>query len=611
MKTVGNLQLMRGPFGYCIRGSHPILKITSADTAHVLIRINHIATSNVNDLVVESKANITKRFDDFFSVENLRTCRIPKCGNCKCGKCPLGSNKYSRKDERELSLITQGLTHDSKASRWTASYPWIKSPKTLPNNLPSCLARLRATKKRLAKRGVAYTKAYGDQINDMVERGVARKLTRDEMKKYQGPVHYLPHHEVLKPDSKSTPIRIVFNSSASYMGHVLNDYFAKGPDMLCDLFGILLRFRQNPVAIVGDISKMYNSVLISEVDKMTHRFLWRYMNIDKEPDHYCLQTVTFGDRSSGVIAMTALHKTAEMYKDKYPETATMIINNSYVDDIIHSCESTVEALEKITTTEEILKVGGFQMKQWVFAGSHDMTEDSKIIDTEVEKVLRMIWEPKKDQFSYKVRINFSARCKNIRTGPDLTVKEIVQEIPKQLTKRMILSQVASLYDPLGLAIPFTIWCKLLMRQLITLKQERKPDEQLGWDEPIPDVMHAQWVRLFQDMYALKDLKFKQCIKPNDAIGNPTLVVYADASNTAYSTCVYIRFELKNGTFSAQLLAAKSRIAPIRQITVPRLELCTAVLSARLQKAIEKETSFVFDRILHLTDSRVVRSQIQN
>ncbi|XP_071519124.1 uncharacterized protein [Panulirus ornatus] len=109
----------------------------------------------------------------------------------------------------------------------------------------------------------------------------------------------------------------------------------------------------------------------------------------------------------------------------------------------------------------------------------------------------------------------------------------------------------------------------------------------------------------------KDLKFRRCIKPDNALGNPTLVIYADASNIAYSTCAYIRFELKDGTFSAQLLAAKSRIAPIRQITTPRLELCAAVLSARLRKVIEKETSFVFHRVLHLTDSMIVRSQIQN
>lgn len=611
VKTVGNLQLMCGPFGYCVRGSHPMLNVRKGDTAHVFIKINHIAASYVNDLVVESKASVTKRLDDFFSVENLGTFCVPKCGNCKCGRCPLGSNKYSLKEERELSLITQGLTHDSISNRWTASYPWIRSPKALPNNFSACLGRLKATEKRLAKRGDAYVTAYNDQICDMVERGVARKLTGDEMKNYQGPVHYLPHHEVLKPESKSTPMRIVFNSSSSYMGHVLNDYYAKGPDMICDLFGILLRFRQNAVALVGDISKMYNSVLISEVDKMTHRFLWRDMNANREPDHYCLQTVTFGDRPSGVIAMTALHKTAEMFKDKHPETAAMIIDNSYVDDIIHSCGSKKEALEKIATAEDILSVGGFYMKQWVISGNHDTTGDSKIIDTDVEKVLGMIWEPKEDQFSYKVRINFSARRKNIRTGPDLTAKDIAHKIPKQLTKRMILSQIATLYDPLGLATPFTIRCKLLMRQLITVKQERKTDEQLGWDEPIPEDMYARWVNLFQEMYALEDLKFKRCMKPNDAIGDPILVIYADASNIAYSTCAYVRFELKDGTFSSRLFAAKSRIAPIRQITVPRLELCAAVLAARLRRVIERETSFKFERVLHLTDSMIVRSQIQN
>ncbi|XP_071519114.1 uncharacterized protein [Panulirus ornatus] len=315
------------------------------------------------------------------------------------------------------------------------------------------------------------------------------------------------------------------------MGHVLNDYYAKGPDMLCDLFGILLRFRQIRVAIVGDISKMYNSVLLSEADEMTHRFLWRDMNNTREPDHYCLQTVTFGDRPSAVIAMTALHKTAEMFKDMYPETAALIINNSYVDEILHSCESAEEALERMKTTEEILKRGGFKMKQWVMSGSHDMTEDSKIIPPEVKKVLRMIWEPKKDQFSYKVWINFSTKFKKIRTGPDLT--------------------------------------------------------------------------------ALEDLKFRRYIKPDNALGNPTLAIHADVSNIAYSTCAYIRFELKDGTFSAQLLEAKSRIAPIQQITTPRLELSAAVLSARLRKVIEKETTFVFDRVLHLTDSMIVRSQIQN
>lgn len=442
-------------------------------------------------------------------------------------------------------------------------------------------------------------------------RGVARKLTKEEIKTYKGPVQYLPHHEVLKPESQSTPISIVFNSSASYMGHVLNEYYAKGPDVLGDLWGILLRFRQKPVAMAGDISKMYNSVLISELDQMTHRFLWRDMNPNREPEHYCLQTVTFGDRPSGIISITALHMTAKMFENKYPETSNMIINDSYVDDILHSCETISEAYSKINATDEILQEGGFQIKHWVISGHHDMTEDVKVFDTEIEKVLGMTWEPKEDQFSFKVKINFSKKCKNVRTGLDLTVDEITHKMPNSLTKRMVLSQVASLYDPLGLLTPFTVQCKLLMRQLITLKREQDAAEQtLSWDDPIPDDMYDQWVCLFKNMFALEKIKFQRCIKPDSAIGNPTLVVYADASNVAYSTCAYVRIRLQDGTYSARLLAAKSRIAPLRQITIPRLELCAAVLASRLRKAIEKELNFVFDRVFHLVDSQIVRAQIQ-
>ena len=123
-------------------------------------------------------------------------------------------------------------------------------------------------------------------------------------------------------------------------------------------------------------------------------------------------------------------------------------------------------------------------------------------------------------------------------------------------------------------------------------------------------MYNQWIYLFKDMYELEKVHFKRCVRPDTAIGNPILVMYADASNAAYATCAYVRFKLQSGTYSSKLLAARSRIAPIRQITIPRLELCAALLSTRLRKVIDKETRFVFESVLHLTDSMIVRSQIQ-
>ena len=168
----------------------------------------------------------------------------------------------------------------------------------------------------------------------MLNHKVVQKLTEDELKEYKGPIHYISHHEVLKPDSKTTPVRIVFDSSANYMGHLLNDYWAKGPDLLNNILGILVRFRENPVAFIGDIKKMYHTVATTTLDHHTHRFLWRDMNSNKEPDTYVIQRVSFGDKPSGAIATVALRKTAEMSKDRYPEATEIILTNTYMDDII-------------------------------------------------------------------------------------------------------------------------------------------------------------------------------------------------------------------------------------------------------------------------------------
>ena len=177
----------------------------------------------------------------------------------------------------------------------------------------------------------------------MVNRGVARKLTKAELKNYRGPIHYISHHEVLKPDSKSTPARIVFNSSAKYMGHVLNEYWAKGPDLLNKILAVLLRFREYEVAFIGGIKKMYHTVATNALDQHTNRFLWRDMEITREPDIYVIQRVSFGDKPSGAIATVALRKTAEMRKDQFPEASHVILNNTYMDDIIESVNNRKKA----------------------------------------------------------------------------------------------------------------------------------------------------------------------------------------------------------------------------------------------------------------------------
>ena len=111
-------------------------------------------------------------------------------------------------------------------------------------------------------------------MKEMIEMKFCRKLTKEEVESYQGPVYYIPHHAVIRPEKKnSTPASIVFNSSSMFQGHQLNDYWMKGPDMLNNPIGVVVRFREKEVALVGDISKMYHRVLIPPHDQHVHRFL--------------------------------------------------------------------------------------------------------------------------------------------------------------------------------------------------------------------------------------------------------------------------------------------------------------------------------------------------
>ncbi|XP_078370325.1 uncharacterized protein LOC144654092 [Oculina patagonica] len=206
-QSAEHLLLLRNRFGRCIGGTHPsIREMTEPPKLDKVHQIRNV------------------KIDDFYNVEQLGVECTPRCGGCKCGKCPPGGKDYTLKEERELQLIEGKLQFSEQENAWVTEYPWIKDPYLLPNNRRAAFGRLVSTERRLG-RNPQHAKVYQQQIEDMIERGVARKLTKEEFDSYEGPIHYISHHDVLKPDSKSIPVRIVFNSSANYMGHVLNDYW--------------------------------------------------------------------------------------------------------------------------------------------------------------------------------------------------------------------------------------------------------------------------------------------------------------------------------------------------------------------------------------------------
>ena len=134
---------------------------------------------------------------------------------------------------------------------WIATYPWVKDPKHLPNNEPFAERLLIGTKQQLLKNR-EHAKVYQEQMQDMLDRQVAETHDQKDLN-YDGSVHYITHHEVPKKESSITSCRIVFNASPNNCGHRSNDYWAKGPDLLNSLMGILIRFKEKEVSYKGHL----------------------------------------------------------------------------------------------------------------------------------------------------------------------------------------------------------------------------------------------------------------------------------------------------------------------------------------------------------------------
>ena len=382
--------------------------------------------------------------------------------------------------------------------------------------------------------------------------------------------------------------------------------WAKSPDVLNSLFGILLRVREFPVAFTCDLSKMYNQVTLSFFDMHCHRFLWRDFDQSREPDHYVLTSATFGDKCAGIIAMLALKSTAEMFKDEFPEAADFIINNSYVDDIIGGGEDIPSVCKLMKDVNLIVSKGGFKIKHFLMSGNHPKNSDINLANPIEDKILGVSWKPQSNCFVFRARINFSSKYRNIHKEPDLTALDFSERLPSVLTRRMVSSVMASQYDPYGFLSPFLLKGKFLLRKLITKDGEPNYD----WDDPLSSEMKTEWATFFQSMFEMNDIEFLMCHKPLKVIGNPTLIIFSDASLLAYGACAYIRYEMQNGSYISNLLTAKCKMAPIKSLTIPRLELLGAVISARLETTIVKEMRCTFSRVFHIVDSAIVRSQIQ-
>ena len=498
----------------------------------------------------------------------------------------------SVEDKKFIDFMSSEMTQDDNNS-WTAPLPFKESRGRLPNNYQQALNRAKIFDNSLHKDPVKRQHVL-DFMRDIIENGNAERAP-----KLQGEeCWYLPLFGVYHPKKKDR-IRVVFDSSAKYQGISLNDALITGPNLINNLVGVLMRFRQEKIAVTADIRQMFYSFNVREDHRDYLRFLWHEGNdLDKDLVEYRMTVHVFGNSPSPAVATFGLHKTAEKAEAMYgSDVKAFVEQNFYVDDALYSAATVEQAVDLVKRTQLALKSCGNLHLHKISSNSsevlaafdtNDLAKNLKSVDIKdeclpMQRSLGVSWTLQSDSFTFQVSAE-----------------------NKTFTRRGVLSVINGLYDPLRFAAPVTLAGKLILRETM--------DESYGWDETLPIQYQSKWETWKNSLEHLEQVKIPRHYSTQlSASSNQQneLFIFSDASEKAIAAVAYIRTTDKDGNQQLGFVCGKAKVAPKHGHTIPRLELCAAVLAVEIYEIIRDEINLRFDQVRFFTDSKVVLGYIYN
>lgn len=492
-------------------------------------------------------------------------------------------------EDREFLEIMKEKCHKDEKGHWSAPLPFKLNRNRLPNNREQALKRTYSLLKTFKRDPVKMNLAIKFMEN-VFDNGFAEEAP--EVQEGEE-CWYLPIFPVFHP-KKPNKIRMVFDSSAIYQGHSLNSSLLQGPDLTNNLLGVLLRFRKERVAITGDIEQMFHMFHIDEEHRNFVRFIWfRDNDPTKSLQDYRMCVHLFGNSPSPAVATYCLHKCVEEPCDS--DVKYYVTRNFYVDDGLSSYDTDNEALDILLRTQEILRDRG-KIRFHKFASNSQIVMDAlppedrakdlsdvhlDLHTTPAQSSLGLIWNLSLDAFIFSTDL---------------------KDVPE--TKRGVLSCLHSLYDPIGFLSPVILAGKFIFRDITQL--------QLGWDDPLPRDIILRWRSWRSSLHHLCDVKIPRryvavSMKNAEKI---ELHTFADASEKAISAVTYIKVTNTGETYIG-FVTGKSKLAPHHGHTVPRLELCAALLATEIASFVERQLDTQIHDMQFYSDSRVVLGYLYN
>ncbi|KAL0821872.1 hypothetical protein ABMA28_005274 [Loxostege sticticalis] len=503
----------------------------------------------------------------------------------------ISEQKSLTPDELLCESIFENTHTRNECGRYVVALPFKPDAPPLGESRDIAISRFRKLEYKL-ERNSQLKRDYHACLQEYLELGHMEPVDSPAA---AASTYYIPHHAVVKESSETTKTRVVYDAgSKTTSGFSLNDNLLVGPKLHLDIVDVLLKFRIHSVAFTADIKQMYRNILIRESDRDFQRIVWR-TSPEAPLRDYRLCTVTFGVSSSPYLALRTIQQLARDEAARFPRASQVLMSDVFVDDVVSGESDESRALSLQQELISICQSAGFELHKWhsnssalLIASqptySHGERRENvpfaQMENDSSTKVLGLQWDPNSDSFSFSVKV-FSEKC----------------------TKRSILSEVARIYDPLGLLSPVTLFAKHLI-QLLWISN-------VDWDEPPPQEIIDSWTNFTCQLTLLSQISFPRHVFPQNC--SVQLHGFSDASEKAYAACVFLRVVCEDGSVHVSLLLGKTRVAPTRRVSIPRLELMGGVLLSQLiQKVLKSYGDRINDdQVYAWSDSSIVLSWLRS